>query len=138
MGIEIKLTDKELPISPAMIEFLDHTISGKAHVGVWADQLSETLVPTEAEQRAKYAQEVADKVLQDPLGQKAIYRAYDLLAAISIGSPDGSPRAFNDATRSPALAPQTNAAPSVVDTMSKAASPLTSRSSGIRGHPEAP
>ncbi len=29
MGVEIKLTDKELPISPAMIEFLDEIISGK-------------------------------------------------------------------------------------------------------------
>ena len=86
MGVEIKLTDKELPISPAMIEFLDHHIAGKPHDATWADQLSETLVPTEAEQRFQYAQSVADKVLQDPLGQQAIYRAYDLLTAISIGS----------------------------------------------------
>jgi hypothetical protein len=86
MGVEIKLTDKELPISPAMIEFLDHHIAGKAQDASWSDQLSETLVPTEAEQRYQYAQSVADKVLQHPLGQQAIYRAYDLLAAISIGS----------------------------------------------------
>lgn len=86
MGVEIKLTDKELPISPAMIEFLDHHISGKAHEVTWPDQLSEVLVPTEAEQRFQYAQSVADKVLQDPFGQRAIYRAYELLAAISIGS----------------------------------------------------
>jgi hypothetical protein len=86
VGVEIKLTDKELPISPAMIEFLDHHIAGKAQDTTWSDQLSETLVPTEAEQRYQYAQSVADKVLQDPLGQKAIYRAYDLLAAISIGT----------------------------------------------------
>ncbi|MGH8641045.1 MAG: hypothetical protein ACRET6_05005 [Burkholderiales bacterium] len=86
MGVEIKLTDKELPISPAMIEFLDHHIAGKAQEATWSDQLSETLVPTEAQQRLQYAQSVADKVLQDPLGRQAIYRAYDLLAAISIGS----------------------------------------------------
>jgi hypothetical protein len=86
MGVEIKLTDKELPISPAMIEFLDHHIAGKAQEATWPDQLSEVLVPTEAEQRFQYAQAVADKVLQDPLGQQAIYRAYELLAAISIGS----------------------------------------------------
>lgn len=86
MGVEIKLTDKELPISPAMIEFLDHHIAGKPHDSTWSDQLSETLVPTEAEQRFQYAQSVADKVLQHPLGQQAIYRAYDLLAAISIGT----------------------------------------------------
>lgn len=86
MGVEIKLTDKELPISPAMIEFLDHHINGKAQEATWSDQLSETLVPTEAQQRYQYAQSVADKVLQDPLGQQAIFRAYDLLTAISIGS----------------------------------------------------
>jgi hypothetical protein len=86
MGVEIKLTDKELPISPAMIEFLDHHIAGKAQEATWSDQLSETLVPTEAEQRFQYAQSVAEKVLQHPVGQQAIYRAYDLLAAISIGT----------------------------------------------------
>jgi hypothetical protein len=86
MGVEIKLTDKELPISPAMIEFLDRHIEGRPHDATWHDQLSEVLVPTEAEQRFQHAQGVADKVLQHPLGQQAIYRAYDLLAAISIGS----------------------------------------------------
>jgi hypothetical protein len=86
VGVEIKLTDKELPISPAMIEFLDRHIAGQPHDAAWADQLSETLVPTEAEQRFQHAQSVADKVLQHPLGQQAIYRAYELLAAISIGS----------------------------------------------------
>src|SRR5262245_10677534 len=69
-----------------MIEFLDHYIDGKPQESAWADQLSETLVPTEAERRFQYAQSVADRVLQHPLGQQAIYRAYDLLAAITIGS----------------------------------------------------
>jgi hypothetical protein len=86
MGVEIKLTDKELPISPAMIEFLDNHISGRPHEALWSDQLSETLVPSEAEKRAQYAQGVAEKVMQNPLGQQAIYRAYDLLAAITIGT----------------------------------------------------
>ena len=86
MGVEIKLTDRELPISPAMIEFLDHQIDGKPIETTWHDQLSETLVPTEAEKQVQFAQSVADKVLQHPLGQQAIYRAYDLLAAITIGS----------------------------------------------------
>jgi len=86
MGVEIKLTDRELPISPMMIEFLDRTINGKPQEAVWSDQLSEVLVPTEASQRIQYAREVADRVLNDPLGQKAIYRAYELLAAITIGT----------------------------------------------------
>ena len=86
MGVEIKLTDKELPISPAMIEFLDHHIDGRPQDAAWHDQLSEALVPAEAERRFQYAQSVADKVLQHPLGQQAIHRAYDLLAALTIGS----------------------------------------------------
>jgi hypothetical protein len=86
VGVEIKLTDKELPISPAMIEFLDHHIAGIPQDTSWSDQVSETLVPTEAAQRFRYAQSVAEKVLQHPLGRQAIYRAYELLAAISIGS----------------------------------------------------
>lgn len=86
MGVEIKLTDRELPISPMMIEFLDRTITGKPQEAVWPDQLSETLVPGEAAERIRYANEVSDRVLNDPLGQKAILRAYELFAAISIGT----------------------------------------------------
>ncbi len=86
MGVEIKLTDVELPISPAMIEFLDQHLNDKPHESGWFDQLNETLVPTEAERRYQYAQSIAEKVLQHPRGAQAIHRAYDLLAAITIGS----------------------------------------------------
>ena len=69
-----------------MIEFLDHFIAGKSLEATWSDQVSETLVPTEERRRYDYAQSVADKIMQDPLGQQAIFRAYDLLAAITIGA----------------------------------------------------
>jgi hypothetical protein len=69
-----------------MVEFLDHHIAGKPQDTSWSDQVSEALVPAEAVQRFHYAQSVAEKVLKDPLGQQAIYRAYELLAAISVGS----------------------------------------------------
>ena len=49
MGVEIKLTDKEFPVSPALIEFLHHHITGRPQDVSWYDQLSETLVPVKVE-----------------------------------------------------------------------------------------
>lgn len=86
MGVEIKLTDRDLPLSPALVEFLDAHISGKHPASEWSDQLSETLVPAEAGRRAQAAQEVSERVLGHPLGSKAILRAYELLTAISLGN----------------------------------------------------
>ncbi|HXF67529.1 MAG TPA: hypothetical protein VNK67_12640 [Burkholderiales bacterium] len=85
MGVEIKLTDRELPVSPAMIEFLDARIAGRAQESSWWDQISEKLVPTEAERRLQYAQSVAERVIAHPLGGQAILRAYDLFTAVTIG-----------------------------------------------------
>ncbi len=85
MGVEIKFTDKDLPVSPGFIEFLHHRIDNQAIDTSWHDQLSETLVPAEFEKRVKHAESVADKVLQHPLGQKAIYRAYELFTAMLLG-----------------------------------------------------
>jgi hypothetical protein len=85
MGVEIKLTDRDLPVSPGFIEFLHARIENTPIEGSWHDQLSETLVPVEFEQRVRSAEAVADRVLQHPLGQKAIHRAYELFAAILLG-----------------------------------------------------
>jgi len=86
MGVEIKLTDRELPISPTMIDFLDRVITDKPHEAGWWDQLNEILVPIEAAERIRHAKEVSDRVFNHPLGQKAILRAYEFLAAITIGT----------------------------------------------------
>jgi hypothetical protein len=59
VGIEIKLTDRELPVSPQMIEFLDRHLAGEPQQASWPDQLSEALVPVESERRLQYAQSVA-------------------------------------------------------------------------------
>lgn len=88
MGVEIKFTDKDLPVSPGFIEFLHHQIDHHAIDTSWHDQLSETLVPAEFEKRVKQAESVADKVLQHPLGQQAIYRAYELFTALLLGKLD--------------------------------------------------
>ncbi len=87
MGVEIKLTDKEFPVSPVFIDFLHRHIREQAFEGSWHDQLSEVLVPAQAEERQKAAVAVADEVLQHPVGQQVIYRSYELFTALLIGQP---------------------------------------------------
>lgn len=88
MGVEIKLTDKEFPVSPVFIDFLHRSIEEKAFDASWHDQLSEELIPAKPDEAQKAAVAVAEQVLQHPLGQKAIYRSYELLTALLIGQPD--------------------------------------------------
>lgn len=88
MGVEIKLTDKEFPVSPVLIDFLHRHIEDREFEASWHDQLSEVLVPAQADERQKAAVAVADQVLQNPTGQKAIIRSYELLTALLVGQPD--------------------------------------------------
>jgi hypothetical protein len=88
MGVEIKLTDKEFPVSPVFIDFLHRQIEEKGFEGSWHDQLSEELIPAKPDEAQKAAVAVAEQVLQHPLGQKAIYRSYELLTALLTGQPD--------------------------------------------------
>ena len=40
MGVEIKLTDKELPVSPVFVDFLAHIVDGRQFEGAgWHDQI---------------------------------------------------------------------------------------------------
>jgi len=88
MGVEIKLTDKEFPVSPVFIDFLHHYIEDREFEASWHDQLSEELVPAQADERQRAAVAAADQVLQHPAGQKAIIRSYELLTALLVGQPD--------------------------------------------------
>jgi hypothetical protein len=88
MGVEIKLTDKEFPVSPVFIDFLHRHIEEKDFEVSWHDQLSEELVPARADEAQKAAVAVAEQVLQHPVGQKAIYRSYELLTALLTGQPE--------------------------------------------------
>jgi hypothetical protein len=88
MGVEIKLTDKEFPVSPVFIDFLHRQIEGKDFEASWHDQLSEELVPARADEAQKAAEAVAEQVLQHPIGQKAVYRSYELLTALLTGQPE--------------------------------------------------
>lgn len=85
MGVEIRLTDRELPVSPVFIDFLAHILDGRPFDDrEWADQTSEALnfgLP-ELQLRAEAA---APGVMNDARGRAHIGRAYSLLLALLTG-----------------------------------------------------
>ena len=85
MGVEIKLSDRDLPVSPAFVDVLHRHIERKDFESTWHDQVSEHLVPARFEETIQAAIAVADEVLRHPVGQKAIYRSYELLTAFLTG-----------------------------------------------------
>lgn len=88
MGIEFKLSDRELPASPVFIRFLDRMLSGRKHEReVWPDQLSEQLVPERAEDPKEVA-DAAERVMRDAVGRDRVARAYTLLVALLTGDTD--------------------------------------------------
>jgi len=87
MGVEIKLTDKEFPVSPVFIDFLHRYLLELPFETSWHDQLSEELVTPQDNFQEK-ATAVATQVLENPAGQQVIYRSYELLTAILTGVPE--------------------------------------------------
>ncbi|HMM76796.1 MAG TPA: hypothetical protein PJ986_13875 [Gammaproteobacteria bacterium] len=86
MGVEIKLSDRELPVSPIFIDFLHHVVADIPFEGaIWGDQLSEAL-SSEQTRLLQSAAANAATVLASPLGQRAIGRAYELLVALMTGN----------------------------------------------------
>jgi hypothetical protein len=85
MGIEFKLSDRELPASPAFIRLLARRLAGDdpPHEP-WPDQRSEELVRPDAEERARAA-EAAEQVMRDVRGREWVARAYTLLVALLTG-----------------------------------------------------
>jgi hypothetical protein len=82
MGVELKLTDRELPVSPVFVDFLAHIIAGREFSGQdWGDQLSETLNFAEQDMVRRAPQE-AERVMADPRGRLAIARSYHWLLAL--------------------------------------------------------
>lgn len=86
MGLEFKLTDRELPASPAFIHFLArHLGVGRpASREIWDDQRSEVLVGAAGNAEAEAAR-AADAVMAMPRGRELVARAYGLLCALLIG-----------------------------------------------------
>jgi len=87
MGVEIKLTDKEFPVSPVFIDFLHRHLQELPFETSWHDQLSEELVAPQEDFQEK-ASSVATQVLENPAGQRVIYRSYELLTALMTGLPE--------------------------------------------------
>ncbi len=87
MGVEIKFTDKEFPVSPIFIDFLYRHRNNLEFDTTWHDQLSEEMVAMGDTMR-ETATAHAGEVLQDPDGQRVIYRSYQLLTAFLTGVPD--------------------------------------------------
>ena len=72
MGVEIKLSDRELPVSPIFIDFLHHIVADIPFEGaIWGDQLSEAL-SNEQTRLVQSASTHAGTVLAAPVGQRAI------------------------------------------------------------------
>lgn len=86
MGVEIKLSDRELPVSPIFIDFLHHLVADIPFEGaVWGDQLSEAL-SHEQKRIVESAARHAGAVMAAPLGTQAVARAYELLVALMTGN----------------------------------------------------
>ncbi|MGR8949812.1 MAG: hypothetical protein ACU84Q_17350 [Gammaproteobacteria bacterium] len=85
MGVEIKLTDSELPVSPIFIDFLRHIVDDEPFdKAQWGDQLSETML-SDQRRMVERAPENAQRVLANENGQRAIARAYGLLLSLLTG-----------------------------------------------------
>ena len=75
MGVEIKLTDKELPVSPVFVDFLAHIVDNRPFEGAgWHDQLSEELSNDHVRVMEK-AQENAQRIMASEAGQRHVARA---------------------------------------------------------------
>jgi len=98
MGVDIKLSDRDLPASPVFIDFLHRRITGAGAEASWHDQVSEELVPGNFEKRVEHARGVAESVIAHPLGQKVILRSYELFTAMLTGN-EAKLKAFHDRFR---------------------------------------
>lgn len=86
MGVEIKLTDREIPVSPVFVDFLAHIVDGKPFDDAqWHDQLSEEL-SSEHRGVVEKARENAERVMGSETGKHAIARAYQLFVALLTGN----------------------------------------------------
>lgn len=85
MGIELKLTDRELPVSPVFIDFLAHVVDERPFADhEWHDQISEELNFAQRD-IVERAPKDAERVMADPRGRQAIARSYQWLMALLTG-----------------------------------------------------
>jgi hypothetical protein len=85
MGVEFKLTDHELPVSPVFINFLAQVLLKRPFDReLWADQRSEALSISD-EDRDRRAAEAVAVVMGDLSGRQQVARAYRLFLALLTG-----------------------------------------------------
>ena len=84
MGIEIRLTDQHLPVSPILVDFLYRFLIQPDRGNRWHRQLNEKLTDEASRIRA-LADEKMPEVLQNTTAQQTINRSYDLLMALLFG-----------------------------------------------------
>lgn len=86
MGVEIKLTDKEIPVSPVFVDFLVHAVERREWPATnWHDQLSEEL-SSEHKKVMERAGENAKRVMASKEGQLLVGRAYQLFVGLLTGN----------------------------------------------------
>lgn len=84
MGLEFKLTDRELPISPVFIRFLAQVLSGRPFDReIWAEQRSEALTPSETD--SPPVSDAVAIIMGSEMGRERLTRAYTLLIALLTG-----------------------------------------------------
>ncbi len=84
MGLEFKLSDRELPVSPVFVRFLAQGLRGLPFdQEIWADQRSESLTPSQVDPQEIAA--AAAIVMDSPIGRERLARAYTLLFALLTG-----------------------------------------------------
>lgn len=84
MGIDIKLTDRQLPLSPSFLDFIHNYLQKKGIKATWHDQLSEGLIFNQKD-ILKNAQSIAKNILEHEAGRDAVIHVYGLLVAILTG-----------------------------------------------------
>ncbi len=87
MGVEIKLTDKEFPVSAAFVDFLWRHLKNEPFEVSWHDQLSEELMSM-SEATRDSANRHVNEVIENAEGQRSVYRSYQLFTAFLTGVPD--------------------------------------------------
>lgn len=84
MGLEFKLSDRELPISPVFVQFLAQIVQGSSFEReVWAEQRSESLTANQIDPNR--LAEAAAIVMGSVFGRERLTRAYTLLFALLTG-----------------------------------------------------
>jgi hypothetical protein len=84
MGLEFKLSDRELPVSPVFVRFLAQELRGiPFDQEIWADQRSESLTPSQVDPQEVAA--AAAIVMGSAVGRERLARAYTLLFSLLTG-----------------------------------------------------